>query len=780
VRFGGWQRDEVGRPPSGSPSDPPSDPPVDLGVRGTPSAASTGDDATLSTRYLLERLALLERRVSAAALAGQEETPDRRRAALGANDPIVARLLDDGAAGLGSIAPTRREAARLQALADEAQERGHRIRLQQVARAFHLDEVDVDLLLLAIAPALDPRFETYYAVLHDDPIRRRATVGLALSLVGLHPHGVEGRARLSATGPLVGGGLVAMHDPDLSLVVRGLGVPDRVVSHLLGDDRLHPMVAALRSDVPPTAGQAAGLIARAFAQGIGTIFLSDPAGVGGAAQAVAGLLDVGAGAIVLDLDLLEPTADVGELAFVAQREVRLLGSGLVVGPVEVLAERGAGQVRAFADSDVPTVLVGRGGWDPTWARRLPVLVDADRVAATRDPGLLPRLDPAVGDVDLPAALGQFRLTPEQLERAVASAVQQAALEDRGVTAADLQRGARAQNAAGLDRLSRRVTPRAAWSDLVLPAEIEAQLRQLAVRWRHRDRVLDDWGLGRGSSRGRGVTALFAGDSGTGKTMSAEVVAGELGLDLYVVDLSTVVDKYIGETSKNLERIFREADRVNGVLLFDEADALFGKRSGVSDAKDRHANVEVAYLLQRMEAFDGVAILTTNLAANIDEAFIRRLDAIVDFPTPDDRQREQLWRAKLDAGLPQEPGLDVEYLAGRFRMSGAEIANTVMTAAYLAAAEDTVVGMRHLVRGVLAEHRKMGRFLPDSEFGAYAPLLRADHAAAGPSPSSPAAAPASAPAGMPAATSSSIDATAPTAQPRPAPGERRAPRRVVSP
>jgi SpoVK/Ycf46/Vps4 family AAA+-type ATPase len=249
-----------------------------------------------------------------------------------------------------------------------------------------------------------------------------------------------------------------------------------------------------------------------------------------------------------------------------------------------------------------------------------------------------------------------------------------------------------------------------------------QLRQLAIRWRQRDRVLDEWGMGRGASRGRGVSALFAGDSGTGKTMAAEVVASDLGLDLYIVELSTVIDKYIGETSKNLERIFSQADKVNGVLLFDEADALFGKRSSVSDAKDRHANVEVAYLLQRMESFDGVAILTTNLSSNLDDAFVRRLDAIVDFPSPDVAQRELLWRAKLRPELPQDMDLDVRFLADRFKLSGAEIRNVVITAAYLAGEEGAAVGMRHLVRGLLAEHRKMGRYLPEADLGPYAALV----------------------------------------------------------
>lgn len=226
----------------------------------------------------------------------------------------------------------------------------------------------------------------------------------------------------------------------------------------------------------------------------------------------------------------------------------------------------------------------------------------------------------------------------------------------------------------------------------------------------------------GPGRGRGVSALFAGGSGTGKTLSAEVIAGDLGLDLYVVDLSTVVDKYIGETSKNLERIFDQADRVNGVLLFDEADALFGKRSAVSDAKDRHANVEVAFLLQRMESFDGVAILTTNLAANLDDAFLRRLDAIVDFPLPDETLRQQLWEVMLGRGVPVADDVDTADLGKRFTLSGSEIRNVVTAAAYRAAERDDVVCMEDLVRATVREHRKIGRHLTAMDLGPHAYLV----------------------------------------------------------
>jgi SpoVK/Ycf46/Vps4 family AAA+-type ATPase len=201
-----------------------------------------------------------------------------------------------------------------------------------------------------------------------------------------------------------------------------------------------------------------------------------------------------------------------------------------------------------------------------------------------------------------------------------------------------------------------------------------------------------------------------------------VIARELGLDLYVIDLSTVVDKYIGETEKNLDRIFSEADRVNGVLLFDEADAIFGKRSEVRDARDRYANVEVAYLLQRMERFDGLAILTTNLRANLDESFTRRLDVIVDFSNPDEAARLALWRMHLPDGLPVAKDLDLEFMADRFALAGGSIRNICLTAAYFAADADSPVEMADLIRATGREYRKLGRLTIEAEFGQYHGLL----------------------------------------------------------
>ncbi len=426
---------------------------------------------------------------------------------------------------------------------------------------------------------------------------------------------------------------------------------------------------------------------------------------------------------MLDLARLSISDDVAEVAAIAARECRLTDRALVVGPVEVLAERGAAAVRAFAELACPVVLVGSRPWDPAWSRGVPVLIDApipsieDRARVWTD-----ELGGVEGDVDAAREMVQFRLSPEQTVRAAHAASQQAAAEGRPLTAADLKAGARSQNAAGLERLSRRVRPLVNWDDLVLPDEISLQLRELASRARYRDLVLDTWGMGRTTIKGRGLTALFAGDSGTGKTMSAEVIANDLGLDLYVIDLSTVIDKYVGETEKNLDRIFTEADRVNGVLLFDEADAVFGKRSDVKDSHDRYANVEVAYLLQRMELFDGVAILTTNLRANLDEAFTRRLDAVVDFPVPDDDGRLHLWQKHLPPDVPRGDDLDLRFLSRQFTFSGGNIRNIALAGAYLAAADGTALSMTHLIHGTAREYQKLGRMCVESEFGPYYDLV----------------------------------------------------------
>ncbi len=592
-----------------------------------------------------------------------------------------------------------------------------------LARAVGLTPAEVDLLVIALAPDLDSRFERLYGYLNDDVSRRRATVGLALEIAGLPAADPAARAALSPTGPLVRRALVLLEETDRPFLTRSLRVPDRVAAHLLGDHVPQPAVAALLQEVEPYACALARSVADGLRSGVDLVHVREHEQGTGTATAVAALHDAGHGALVVDLTLLARTTDVLQAVDRCAREALLQGAGVVAGPVEALAERHLEAVEVLTGWPVPVLLVGASHWDPRWTRRPPLVVEAAALGARERTEILRgHLDRVGARVTAESVGACVSLGPVQIHQAVRAA-QVAALGHGGPVDTDaLRTGVRAQNAAGLESLARRIEPEVGWSDLVLAPEVRRALEELASRARHRDQVLVDWRMRRGGGRGRGVTALFGGDSGTGKTMSAEVIAGGLGLDLYTVNLATVVDKYVGETEKNLERIFAEAGGVNAVLFFDEADAIFGKRSDVRDAHDRYANIESAYLLQRLETFDGLAVLATNLRSNIDEAFTRRLDAIIDFPAPTTALRARLWRQCLAAPLPVSPDVDLEFCAAAFELTGGNIRSASTTAAYLAAAEATCVTMAHIVSAVEQEYRKLGRLVLEKEFGPYLPLV----------------------------------------------------------
>jgi hypothetical protein len=525
--------------------------------------------------------------------------------------------------------------------------------------------------------------------------------------------------------------LVQVEENERPVLTRPLRVPDRVAAHLLGSDIPDATVAALayrceqsmpehaatlvrwmQSQIPSPSGGGQG--------GSKLAYIRERPGASGAALASRAFGQVGRPTLALDLERLRTEDDVMIVAALTAREAGLTGAGVVAGPVEVLIARGLPAVRAFSELPAMVVLVGARSWDPGWAREVPFICEAPIPDALQRAELWRRNlngDTPPG-LDLAGTMAQFRLTAEQVHRAARAARMEAHAREVPLNEEELKAGARAQNAAGLERLARRIQPAVGFGDLVLPADTMAQLKELLTRARYREQVLDVWKMGGPSARRRGLTALFAGPSGTGKTMAAEVLASELGLDLYMVDLATVVDKYVGETEKNLDRIFAEAERVNGVILFDEADALFGKRSEVSDAHDRYANVEVAYLLQRMELFDGIAILATNLRANLDEAFTRRLDSLVDFPEPEADYRRQLWERSLGSTMPRTDDLDLGFLAQSFKLSGGAIRNIVVAAAYASAEAGRPLEMGDLVRATQREYTKLGRMVVESEFGPY--------------------------------------------------------------
>jgi SpoVK/Ycf46/Vps4 family AAA+-type ATPase len=270
-----------------------------------------------------------------------------------------------------------------------------------------------------------------------------------------------------------------------------------------------------------------------------------------------------------------------------------------------------------------------------------------------------------------------------------------------------------------DKLAIRIRPRRTWDDLVLAPDRLQGLKELASRYRHRDVVHGEWGFP--AIPASGLVALFSGSSGTGKTLAAEIIAGELGLDLYKLDLSSVVSKYIGETEKNLERVFSAATATNTVLFFDEADSLFGKRSEVNDARDRYANLEVSYLLQRMETYDGLVILATNFQKNIDEAFLRRIHVSIEFPVPAEPERLAIWKHAIPKTAPQKE-LDWDFLAKQFELSGGSIKGAALHGAFLAAEAGEPISMEILMLSLKREFQKLGRLRTQNEFKQYTKLV----------------------------------------------------------
>ncbi|MGW9035273.1 ATP-binding protein [Streptomyces sp. NPDC055721] len=590
-------------------------------------------------------------------------------------------------------------------------------RLAELARTFGLSALDAHVLVAALAPDVDRGFESLYGYLNDDVGRRRATVGLVLDLAGTGPFDPAARDRFHPAAPLLSGGLLVVEDEDRPLPGRALRVPERLVAHLLGDDgRLDAeLLGAGVELLPPTgAGEAAGMAmdamtlgARVAAAGPVTVHLRERVPGAATDSVVAALRDAGRPVLRYRPESVDIAA-----ARALLREARLRGAAVVVEP---LPPQPGPLVRVLASSVATVVLAGTDAPDPRWAPEAELLA-LDAPDGTTGPGDLwhRELGALEDDFDLDEATAPYRLSGDQVRRAARSARALAAFEGTAPTLAQVQRSARLVSAPLLDSHARRIRPAVGFADIVLPEAPLGMLHELTGRARNRERVLGEWRLRTGGGRGRGVVALFAGESGTGKTLGAEVVAGELGLDLYVVDLSSVVDKYIGETEKNLERIFVEVDRTDCVLLFDEADAVFGKRSEVKSSHDRYANLESAYLLQRLESFAGIAVLTTNLRANIDEAFTRRLDLVVDFPFPDAEQRVALWHSCL-AGTPKADGLgeEIARCAAEFELAGGSIRSAAVTAGYLAAARGSAVTGADVRAGARREYEKAGRLVLDA-------------------------------------------------------------------
>ncbi|WP_374637634.1 ATP-binding protein [Paracoccus sp. (in: a-proteobacteria)] len=548
------------------------------------------------------------------------------------------------------------------------------VALLRMLQRFGLSPLETDLFCLIAAPELGIEAA---AALAAHPLSQQGLATPALCRMVL---GAETGPMLSA-GALLRQAALVEALPGPSLAQRPLVLPEAVASALIGapmpDPALAPALSPSLAATHPQAGMLAEALIRARSDPAAPILhlaCADPAEAAAAASgAAAGL---GLHLAALEPQLLAPGLDPARAAQLLNRDAVLTETAFLIPATSegcLIADRLQAPCLIWGIAPQRTQRP-RASWAPARATPLP-RAELQDAKASHAIGLAP---------DLPALL-------------------------------------RERAAQGLDGLAQRIEPQARWDDLVLPAAQLAQLRQLAQCRRLGAQVLDNWGFRAKSARGLALTALFSGPSGTGKTMAAEILARELcdevgdsgALALYRVDLAAMVSKYIGETQKNIGRIFDAAEDSGAVLLFDEGEALFARRSPeVKDSHDRHANSETSYLLQRLETYSGIAIVTTNLRAAVDDAFLRRFRAVIDFPFPDAAQRALIWQAVLPPALPRE-GIDFDALA-RLTVSGGFIRAIALTAAWLAAADGAVLRMAHLERAARQEYMKLGKPLSESE------------------------------------------------------------------
>lgn len=592
-------------------------------------------------------------------------------------------------------------------------------RLARLAAAAGLGRFECEVLLLAALPALEPDGAGVLATAQGDARLRLPTIAFALSSLA-----EANWLAFAPEAPLRRLALISLTDESIASLA-GIALPERVLHHLVGLDGIDAELPAVSTRLEPRfeLGGSHGELMRRFGaqlsaenRGLAPVFELVGADRSAAlAIAAAGARVAGRRAYQVVAEALPAAA--GERARLAQlwsREWVLAGALPVLDLYDLT---GPGEVRSalrFAAAIAgPLALVAAEPLAVPGRDSLRLVVPRPSMADQR--ALWAAAGAEAADVD--RLVGTFTASPEIVADVTANIGAELAPAEGAAPLADrLWTETRIRLRPRLDELAQRIDVRSQWSDLILPHRQFDMLKAIAAQVRQRRQVHHDWGFGGSNGRGLGITALFSGPSGTGKTLAAEVIGGALQLDVYRVDLSAAVSKWIGETEKNLRRLFDAAEDSCAILLFDEADQLFAKRTEVKDSHDRYANLEVSYLLQRMESYRGLAILTTNLRSNIDNAFLRRIRFLVDFPLPEAAERQRIWRLAFPSGAPLD-GIEVERLA-QLTVAGGSIKNIALNAAFIAADEGSPIRMGHLQRAARAEYDKLSKPLTEGELSGW--------------------------------------------------------------
>jgi hypothetical protein len=620
------------------------------------------------------------------------------------------------------------------------------LRISTLQKAFGLSAFDLKCLLLCLAPAVDLRFERFYAYLQDDVTRRLPCVDLVLNLLcNSWQEALETRERFSPRSPLRRFALIQLVDepsrPGELLLSRSLRLDERIADFLLGSDEIDARLrdfalcetASEATDGMPvnseTEVERDAIAAYVSASSCTVVvYVWGAAGSGRSGRALAICRALGYPMLRVRIErMLGSSGGLPGLALVL-REAHLRDAAIYFDGFDLLLADDKAVIReqllrAIEGFGPCVFLSGSECWHPAaemeacefLSLECKPLDHAERIAlwtAHLHSAIAPQLD-------LSELASKFRFNAGQIAAAAKTAGQIArsrSPQHAAIGVGDVYGACRIQARGHLGKLGRRVDPRHTWADIVLPDDRARHLREICNCVKYRPVVFEQWGFDRKLSLGKGLNMLFAGPSGTGKTMAAEIMGAEVGLDVYKIDLSSIVSKYIGETEKNLARIFAEAELSNAILFFDEADSLFGKRTEVRDSHDRYANIEVNYLLQKMEEHEGVVILATNFRKNMDDAFVRRLHFTVDFPVPCEADRRRIWQKIWPSETPLASDVDLDFMARRFEFPGGNIRNVALAAAFLAAADGGVVTLAHLLYGTRREYQKMGKVVHHSEFG----------------------------------------------------------------
>jgi hypothetical protein len=637
------------------------------------------------------------------------------------------------------------------------------LRLVLLKERFQLTQTQIDILLCCLAPDIDMRFERYFAYLQNDVSRKRPGIQLLSRMFlgenGEHGAVFEARGFFNRDSGLFGKNLFRFNfsgGDDIPFPSRQPVIADSVIDFLLEDDHLD---ASIRETARLGQSRPMDMYAGYFDNHVcileslvriceenrqlPPVYIGGPGGAGKTqlVETFAAVLDKK----VLTADfnaIMTFPGDFRHILALLEREARLHSALL--------------HIRLQSRDDMPgKVTGGESRTDVLHSflqnNRLEavILTGIDSYARIKDKigggmisffipmptveeryelwsRLLTSADPAGEEEWINGLAVKFRFTPGRI-RAVLDAAAIAApgrKDDKPVIHLDdIYKFCREESDKGLLSYSRKIVPHYRWKDIVLPRDTLAQLKEICTSIQNRRKVYSEWGFEAKFSLGKGLNILLTGPPGIGKTMSAEIIAAELGLDLYKIDLSCVVSKYIGETEKNLSKIFKEAETSNCILFFDEADALFGKRTEVRDSHDRYANIEINFLLQKMDEYDGIVLMATNMRKNLDTAFTRRLHHVVEFPFPDEKYRGMIWKNAFPADTPKADDIDFDFLAGKFKIAGGNIKNIVVNSAFLASANGGVVNMENIILALKREYRKMGKMCSKSDFGRYYELVR---------------------------------------------------------